>query len=88
MAVGMALGALLKMERTAAFLISTGTAICGGSAIAAVAPSRVRSDEQMAISLGTVFVLNSIALLIFPAIGAATEVESDPVRPLGCAGHS
>ncbi len=69
MLVGMALGALLTMERTPAFLISTGTAICGGSAIAAVGPITGATDEQMAVSLGTVFVLNSVALLTFPAIG-------------------
>src|SRR5579872_7088988 len=69
--VGMALGALLSVQRVPAFLISTGTAICGGSAIAAVGPITHASDEEMAIALGTVFVLNSIALLIFPMIGAA-----------------
>ncbi len=75
MLVGMALGAMLKMQRTPAFLISTGTAICGGSAIAAVGPITGASDEQMAISLGTVFVLNSVALLTFPAIGAALHLS-------------
>jgi len=75
MVVGMALGAMLKMERTPAFLISTGTAICGGSAIAAVGPISGASDEQMAVSLGTVFVLNSVALLTFPAIGAALHLS-------------
>jgi len=74
MVVGMGLGAGLRMQRTPAFLISTGTAICGGSAIAAVGPITGASDEQMAISLGTVFVLNSVALLIFPAIGAALKL--------------
>jgi uncharacterized integral membrane protein (TIGR00698 family) len=71
MVVGMGLGALFSVERTSAFLISTGTAICGGSAIAAVGPVTDASDEQMAVSLATVFVLNSVALLIFPVIGAA-----------------
>ncbi len=74
MIVGMSLGALLKVQNTSAFLISTGTAICGGSAIAAVGPISNASDEQMAVSLGTVFVLNSIALLIFPAIGTALKL--------------
>jgi uncharacterized integral membrane protein (TIGR00698 family) len=68
---GMGLGALLGVQRVPAFLISTGTAICGGSAIAAVGPITQASDEEMAVSLGTVFVLNSVALLIFPAIGAS-----------------
>lgn len=69
MTVGMALGALLKVQRKPAFLISTGTAICGGSAIAAVGPVAGASDEEMAVSLGTIFVLNSVALLTFPFIG-------------------
>jgi uncharacterized integral membrane protein (TIGR00698 family) len=71
---GMALGALLGVQRVPAFLISTGTAICGGSAIAAVGPITQASDEEMAVSLGTVFVLNSVALLIFPAIGAGLKL--------------
>jgi uncharacterized integral membrane protein (TIGR00698 family) len=75
MAVGMALGGVLTMERTPSFLISTGTAICGGSAIAAVGPITGASDEQMAVSLGTVFVLNSVALLTFPSIGAALHLS-------------
>jgi uncharacterized integral membrane protein (TIGR00698 family) len=71
---GMGLGALLRVQRVPAFLISTGTAICGGSAIAAVGPITQASDEEMAMSLGTVFVLNSVALLIFPAIGGALKL--------------
>jgi uncharacterized integral membrane protein (TIGR00698 family) len=71
---GMSLGAMLGVGRVPAFLISTGTAICGGSAIAAVGPIAHASDEEMAVSLGTVFVLNSVALLIFPSIGAAFKL--------------
>jgi uncharacterized integral membrane protein (TIGR00698 family) len=71
---GMGLGALLGVQRVPAFLISTGTAICGGSAIAAVGPITQASDEEMAIALGTVFVLNSVALLTFPAIGGALKL--------------
>ncbi len=71
---GMSLGALLGVRKIPAFLISTGTAICGGSAIAAVGPITQASDEEMAVSLGTVFVLNSVALLIFPAIGTALKL--------------
>jgi uncharacterized integral membrane protein (TIGR00698 family) len=73
--VGMGLGLLLGVQRVPAFLISTGTAICGGSAIAAVGPITHASDDEMAVSLGTVFVLNSVALLIFPAIGAALKLS-------------
>jgi uncharacterized integral membrane protein (TIGR00698 family) len=69
--LGMALGRILRVSSKPAFLISTGTAICGGSAIAAVGPLIEASDEEMAVSLGTVFVLNAIALLAFPPIGNA-----------------
>jgi uncharacterized membrane protein YadS len=57
------------------FLITTGTAICGGSAIAAIGPILQANEEEMAVSLGTVFILNSIALLIFPAIGIALHLS-------------
>jgi uncharacterized integral membrane protein (TIGR00698 family) len=72
MAAGIGLGRLLKVESISALLISVGTAICGGSAIAAVGPVAGAKDEQMSVSLGTVFILNSIALLVFPLIGEAT----------------
>jgi uncharacterized integral membrane protein (TIGR00698 family) len=71
MIAGTLLGLVFKVDKTAAFLISTGTAICGGSAIAAVGPVSNATDEEMTVSLATIFVLNSVALLIFPAIGAA-----------------
>ncbi|MGA9799490.1 MAG: putative sulfate exporter family transporter [Terriglobales bacterium] len=71
MLAGMLLGMILRVDRTNAFLVSVGTAICGGSAIAAVGKVIDASDEQMTVSLGTVFVLNSVGLLVFPAIGAA-----------------
>lgn len=77
MIAGMSLGALLQVERISAFLISTGTAICGGSAIAAVGPISHASDEQMAVSLGTVFLLNSVALLTFPAIGSVLKLTQN-----------
>jgi uncharacterized integral membrane protein (TIGR00698 family) len=67
--LGWGLGRLLRVKPRISFLISTGTAICGGSAIAAIAPITNASQEEIAISLGTVFVLNSVALLTFPAIG-------------------
>jgi len=69
LAAGMLLGRWLKVKQTAAFLISTGTAICGGSAIAAVGPIVHADDEEMSVALGTVFILNSVALLTFPALG-------------------
>lgn len=67
--VGILLGKLFKIDRIISYLISTGTSICGGSAIAAVSPVIGAKPEQMSVSLGTVFILNSIALLIFPFIG-------------------
>ena len=66
---GWLLGKWLKVENKTSFLISTGTAICGGSAIAAVSPIIKASEGQMSVSLGTVFILNSLALFMFPTIG-------------------
>lgn len=60
---------LLKMERNTSYLISSGTAICGGSAIAAVGPVVKAKDSEMSVALGTIFILNAIALFIFPIIG-------------------
>ena len=74
MLLGWGLGKLLAVKHRISFLISAGTAICGGSAIAAVAPITNASEEEIGISLGTVFVLNSIALLAFPAIGTALHM--------------
>lgn len=67
--VGWMLGRLLKMEKKTAFLIASGTAICGGSAIAALAPVIKAHEKQISVALGVVFILNSVALLIFPFIG-------------------
>ncbi len=67
--IGLALGKLLEVCGNSSYLITTGTAICGGSAIAAMAPILEASSEEMAVSLGTVFILNSVALLIFPPLG-------------------
>ncbi len=62
-------GRVLRVDRKASALISTGTAICGGSAIAAVAPAIEADSDEISVSLGTVFVLNSIALFVFPLVG-------------------
>jgi uncharacterized integral membrane protein (TIGR00698 family) len=64
----------MGVSRTTAHLISSGTAICGGSAIAAVGPVIGASDEEMSVSLGTVFILNSVALFVFPLIGHALQL--------------
>lgn len=69
MLLGWLLGRLFNVQKTISFLICAGTAICGGSAIAAVAPITEAPEEDIAVSLGTIFVLNSVALLTFPAIG-------------------
>lgn len=60
---------VLKVERDTSYLISSGTAICGGSAIAAVGPVIKAKDTDMSVALGTIFILNAIALFIFPVIG-------------------
>jgi len=69
MLLGLLFGVLLKVAGKASFLIAAGTAICGGSAIAAISPITGADEEEISVSMGTVFVLNSVALLIFPAIG-------------------
>lgn len=69
MSLGLGLGYLIRVGKKPAFLISAGTAICGGSAIAAVGPIAEANEEEMAIALGSVFILNSVALFLFPVIG-------------------
>src|SRR3984957_11226592 len=69
MSFGLMLGKMLQVGKTQSMLISFGTAICGWSAIAAMGPVLDANDEEMTVSLGTVFVLNSVALLLFPVIG-------------------
>jgi uncharacterized integral membrane protein (TIGR00698 family) len=75
MLIGLGLGYLIRVGKKSAFLIAAGTAICGGSAIAAVGPIADASEEEMAVSLGAVFILNSIALFLFPAIGVALHMS-------------
>lgn len=69
MVLGVLIARLLKVDKKAGYLVSAGTAICGGSAIAATAPVVKADDKQMSVALGTVFVLNAIALFIFPYMG-------------------
>ena len=70
MLIGMFIGMkILKVNRDTAYLISSGTAICGGSAIAAVGPVIKAKDSDMSVALATIFVLNAIALFVFPTIG-------------------
>lgn len=76
MLIGWFLGRkLLKVDRDTAYLISSGTAICGGSAIAAVGPVLRAKDSEMSVALGTIFILNAIALFIFPVIGHALNMS-------------
>jgi len=72
---GLALGKMLRVRGNSSYLITAGTAICGGSAIAAIGPILRADDEEMAVSLGTVFILNSVALLLFPSIGGALHLS-------------
>ncbi|MDL2256867.1 putative sulfate exporter family transporter [Bacteroidales bacterium OttesenSCG-928-I14] len=70
MLIGMLIGRkMLRLDRNTAYLVSSGTAICGGSAIAAVGPVLKAKDSQMSVALATVFILNAIALFVFPVIG-------------------
>lgn len=66
---------VLKVDRNTSYLISSGTAICGGSAIAAVGPVVKANDSEMSVALGTIFILNAIALFIFPVIGHALDMS-------------
>lgn len=67
--LGLILGYFFKIDKIITLLISIGTAICGGSAIAAIAPILKSNGKQTSISLGIIFTLNAIALFIFPEIG-------------------
>ena len=67
--LGLLLGRWLKIERNTSYLISSGTAICGGSAIAAVSSIAKSNEKQISTALGIIFILNSIALFLFPWVG-------------------
>jgi uncharacterized integral membrane protein (TIGR00698 family) len=69
MAIGIMVGKWLRISNVSAYLIASGTAICGGSAIAAVGPIAKANESQMSVSLATIFVLNAIALFLFPVLG-------------------
>ncbi|MCI0355647.1 MAG: putative sulfate exporter family transporter [Acidobacteria bacterium] len=74
LAIGSLLGRMLQVPGKSSYLISAGTAICGGSAIAAVGPVIDASDEEMSVSIGTVFILNAVGLFVFPIIGSALSL--------------
>lgn len=75
MLAGWLIGKWLKIEHKISYLISSGTAICGGSAIAAVSPIIKANDKQISVALGTVFILNSVALFIFPLLGHLLDMN-------------
>jgi uncharacterized integral membrane protein (TIGR00698 family) len=69
MTIGLALGRMIRTERDTSLLVTVGTAICGGSAIAAIAPAIRAKSHEVSVALATVFFLNAVALFIFPWIG-------------------
>ena len=73
--LGLLLGRLLRVEPVTGALVSGGTAICGGSAIAALGPALGAGAEAMGVSLATVFLLNGVALYVFPAVGHALDLS-------------
>jgi uncharacterized integral membrane protein (TIGR00698 family) len=76
LAVSVALSRLLGTERVTSLLIGVGTAICGGSAIAAVAPAIGAKSHQVSVSLAVVFLLNAAALVVFPPLGHAVGLSA------------
>ncbi|MCE4063787.1 putative sulfate exporter family transporter [Chryseobacterium gleum] len=77
MVLGYFLGKIFKLERPLSYLLSAGTAICGGSAIAAVSPIIKPSTKQISLALAIVFTLNSIALFVYPAIGHLLNLSQE-----------
>lgn len=75
--LGFILGRLLKVDRIISYLISVGTAICGGSAIAAISHVIDADENDVSVSIGTVFILNAIALFIFPVIGHVLNLSQE-----------
>lgn len=73
--LGLLLGRALRLPKNTVTLLSFGTAICGGSAIAAMAPVIKADDDEIAVSLATVFALNALALVIFPLLGALFQLD-------------
>ena len=69
MGLGYLLGRIFKVDRVLSYLLSVGTAICGGSAIAAVSHVLRADENDISVSIGTVFILNAVALFIFPVMG-------------------
>ncbi|MSQ78695.1 MAG: putative sulfate exporter family transporter [Flavobacteriaceae bacterium] len=72
--LGLLLGKVLGVSKKVSYLISAGTAICGGSAIAAVSPVLDADEKEISVAMATVFALNAVALLVFPYIGEALQM--------------
>lgn len=77
MILGYVLGKVFKLEKKLAYLISAGTAICGGSAIAAVSPIIKPGTKEISLGLAIIFTLNSIALFVYPAIGHLLQLSQE-----------
>ncbi len=72
---GILAGRVLKIDKKTSFLVSAGTAICGGSAIAALSPVIKAEEKQISVAMGTIFILNSAALFLFPFIGHSLNLS-------------
>ena len=88
LSVGFGLARVLRLERVSGLLITAGTAICGGTAIATLAPLAGARADQVGVAIGIVFLLNALALFGFPVIGHCARHESGAVRHVGGAGDS
>jgi len=75
--LGFLMSRLLQSDKKTSWLITVGTAICGGSAIAAVSPAIKAQEKQITVAVGTIFILNAIALLVFPFIGYAFHLTQE-----------
>lgn len=75
--LGLLLGKIFKVNKITSFLISGGTAICGGSAIAALSPVIKAKQNQISVALGVIFILNSVALFLFPYIGNYLQLSQN-----------
>ena len=78
---------LFHVDRNTSYLVSSGTAICGGSAIAAVGPVIRAKDSEMSVALATIFVLNAVALFLFPRHRPCSRYDPAGIRYLGCHRH-
>ena len=85
---GVLLGKSLGVQRDLTLLVSAGTSICGGSAVAAMGPAIGASREAMSVALATVFVLNSVALYVFPPIGQLSAAAFVAVSSRRATGHA